>query len=218
MEVILTKDVPNLGSLGDTVQVKSGYGRNFLIPQGMALLAKGKASKELRHRLQYIKKLRDGKILLAKEQSLKLKTLNLEVKRKAGAEGKLFGSVTNRDLCELLKENNFDFSRRSILLNTPIRSVGIHEFSVRVHTEVTETLKIKVIGDITKKSPAEELVDKNLDNITIQEQEESKEQKEKKVLKENREQGESKEQKEKKVMKENKEQKEKKELKENKEQ
>ena len=61
MELILTEDVPNLGSLGDTVRVKSGYARNFLIPKGMALLSKGKGSKELRHRLEYLKKLRNYK-------------------------------------------------------------------------------------------------------------------------------------------------------------
>ena len=147
MKLILIEDVPNLGSLGDTIDVKPGYGRNYLLPQGMALLATGKASKELRHRLQYLEKLRAGKIALANEQAEKLKALNLEVVRKAGQEGRLFGSVTNRDLIELLKENNFELERRAIIINTPIRSVGTHEFTVRVHTEVSVTLQIKVIGE-----------------------------------------------------------------------
>ena len=136
MELILIEDVPNLGSLGDTVQVKSGYGRNFLIPKGKALLAKGKESKELSHRLEYIKKLREGKIELAKEQATKLSSLNLEIVRKAGKEGKLFGSVSNRDINELLKDNNFDFGRKSIILNSPIRSIGVHEFTVRIHSNL----------------------------------------------------------------------------------
>lgn len=147
MKLILIEDVPNLGSLGDTIDVKPGYGRNYLLPQGMALLATGKASKELRHRLQYLEKLRAGKIALANEQAEKLKALNLEVVRKAGQEGRLFGSVTNRDLNDLLKENNFELERRAIIINTPIRSVGTHEFTVRVHTEVSVTLQIKVIGE-----------------------------------------------------------------------
>ena len=147
MKLILIEDVPNLGSLGDTIDVKPGYGRNYLLPQGMALLATGKASKELRHRLQYLEKLRAGKIALANEQAEKLNALNLEVVRKAGQEGRLFGSVTNRDLNELLKENNFELERRAIIINTPIRSVGTHEFTVRVHTEVSVTLQIKVIGE-----------------------------------------------------------------------
>jgi large subunit ribosomal protein L9 len=155
VKLILTEDVPNLGSLGDTIEVKAGYGRNYLLPQGKALLATGKASKELRHRLQYLEKLREGKIALANEQSEKLNALKLEILRKAGLGGKLFGSVTNRDLVELLKENGFEIERRAILLNSPIRNVGTHQFSVRVHTEVTVTLQIKVIGDIDETSASE---------------------------------------------------------------
>ena len=147
MKLILTEDVPNLGSLGDTIEVKAGYGRNYLVPKGLALLATGKASKELSHRLQYLEKLRSGKIAIANEQAEKLNTINYEIVRKAGLGGKLFGSVTNRDLLELLKENGFELERRAILLNKAIRNVGTHEFSVRVHTAVTVTLQIKVIGD-----------------------------------------------------------------------
>jgi large subunit ribosomal protein L9 len=153
VKLILTEDVPNLGSLGDTIEVKAGYGRNYLVPKGMALLATGKASKELRHRLQYLEKLRAGKIALANEQAEKLNAIKYEIVRKAGLGGKLFGSVTNRDLVELLKENGFELERRAILLNTPIRNVGTHEFSVRVHTEVSVTLQIKVIGDSVETSP-----------------------------------------------------------------
>ena len=147
MELILIKDVPNLGSLGDTVKVKSGYGRNYLVPKGMALLSKGKESKELRHRLDYLKKLRQDKIDLAKDQASKLEALDLVVSRKAGPEGRLFGSVNNRDIDELLRENKFDFGRRAIIINTPIRKVGIHEFTVRIHSEVSQSMKIRVIGD-----------------------------------------------------------------------
>jgi len=153
VKLIQTEDVPNLGSLGDTIEVKAGYGRNYLIPKGMALLATGKASKELRHRLHYLEKLRAGKVALANEQAEKLNAIKYEIVRKAGLGGKLFGSVTNRDLVELLKENGFELERRAILLNTPIRNVGTHEFSVRVHTEVSVTLQIKVIGDSVETSP-----------------------------------------------------------------
>jgi len=150
MKLILTEDVPSLGSLGDTVDVKPGYGRNYLLPQGIALLATGKVSKELRHRLQHIEKLRAGKIAIAHEQAEILNTINLEVTRKAGPGGKLFGSVTNRDLRSLLKEQEFDFERKAIQLSSPIRSVGNHEFTVQVHSEVSVTMKIKVIGDSDK--------------------------------------------------------------------
>ena len=148
MKIILTQDVENLGSLGDTVEVKPGYGRNYLIPQGVALLATGKASKELRHRLQHLEKLREGEIGVALEQAEKLKTLKLEVTRKAGPGGRLFGSVTNRDLNLLLKENNFELNRRAIQLNSPIRDSGTHNFSVRIHSEVTVPMQVQVKGEI----------------------------------------------------------------------
>ena len=155
MKVILTQDVENLGLLGDTIEVKPGYGRNYLIPRGVALLATGKASKELRHRLQHLEKLREGKIALALEQAEKLKALKLEVTRKAGPGGRLFGSVTNRDLNLLLKENDFELNRRAIQLNSPIRDTGTHDFSVRIHSEVTVTIQVQVTGEI-EEMPAEQ--------------------------------------------------------------
>ena len=154
MKIILTQDVENLGSLGDTVEVKPGYGRNYLIPQGVALLATGKASKELRHRLQHLEKMREGEISLALEQAEKLKGLKLEVTRKAGPEGRLFGSVTNRDLNLLLKENDFELNRRAIQLYSPIRNTGTHDFSVRIHSEVTVPMQVQVKGEI-EEFPAE---------------------------------------------------------------
>ena len=155
MKVILTQDVENLGLLGDTIEVKPGYGRNYLIPNGVALLATGKASKELRHRLQHLEKLREGKIVLALEQAEKLKALKLEVTRKAGPGGRLFGSVTNRDLNLLLKENDFELNRRAIQLNSPIRDTGTHDFSVLIHSEVTVSMQVQVTGEI-EEMPAEQ--------------------------------------------------------------
>jgi len=148
VKIILTQDVENLGSLGDTIDVKPGYGRNYLIPQGVALLATGKASKELRHRLKHLEKLREGKIALALEQADKLKALKLEVTRKAGPGGRLFGSVTNRDLNLLLKESGFELNRRAIQLNSPIRDTGTHDYSVRIHSEVTVSMQVQVKGEI----------------------------------------------------------------------
>ena len=160
MKIILTQDVGNLGSLGDTVDVKPGYGRNFLIPQGVALLATGKASKELRHRLKHLAKLREGEIALALEQAEKLKALKLEVTRKAGPGGRLFGSVTNKDLNLLLKENKFELNRRAIQLHSPIKETGMHQFSVRIHSEITVTIQVQVngeIGDLSIKKESEGL-------------------------------------------------------------
>ena len=175
MKLILTEDVPNLGSLGDTIDVKSGYGRNYLLPKGIALLATGRVSKELQHRIQHLNKLREGKIELAHEQAEKLKTVKLEVVRKSGPGGRLFGSVTNRDLKELLKEKEFDVERRSIQLNSPIRNIGLHEFTVRVHSEVSVNMQIKVTGDsdesAVKKAAVNEPRDKNADEKIVDSEE-----------------------------------------------
>ena len=175
MKLILTEDVPNLGSLGDTIDVKSGYGRNYLLPKGIALLATGRVSKELQHRIQHLNKLRQGKIELAHEQAEKLKTVKLEVVRKSGPGGRLFGSVTNRDLKELLKEKEFDVERRSIQLNSPIRNIGLHEFTVRVHSEVSVNMQIKVTGDsdksAVKTAAVDEPKDKNADEKNVDSEE-----------------------------------------------
>ena len=175
MKLILTEDVPNLGSLGDTIDVKSGYGRNYLLPKGIALLATGRISKELQHRIQHLNKLREGKIELAHEQAEKLKTVKIEVVRKSGPGGRLFGSVTNRDLKELLKEKEFDVERRSIQLNSPIRNIGLHEFTVRVHSEVSVNMQIKVTGDsdesAVKTVAVDEPKDKNADEKNVDSEE-----------------------------------------------
>ncbi|MBT4184470.1 MAG: 50S ribosomal protein L9 [Deltaproteobacteria bacterium] len=175
MKLILTEDVPNLGSLGDTIDVKSGLGRNYLLPKGIALLATGRVSKELQHRIQHLNKLREGKIELAHEQAEKLKTVKLEVIRKSGPGGRLFGSVTNRDLKDLLKEKEFDVERRSILLNSPIRNIGLHEFTVRVHSEVSVNMQIKVTGDsdesAVKTVAVDEPKDKNADEKNVDSEE-----------------------------------------------
>ena len=160
MKLILTQDVPNLGVIGDAVEVKPGYGRNYLLPRGMALLASSKKSKELKHRLQYLEKLREGAIAQARETAEKLEALTLEVTRKAGLGDRLFGSVTYRDLLGIFKEHGFEFERRSILLPGPIRNVGTHPFAVRVHTEVRVDLSIKVIGEADAEQAAKELAEK----------------------------------------------------------
>lgn len=175
MKLILTEDVPNLGSLGDTIDVKSGFGRNYLLPKGIALLATGRVSKELQHRIQHLNKLREGKIELAHEQAEKLKTVKLQVVRKSGPGGRLFGSVTNRDLKKLLKEKEFDVERRSIQLNSPIRNIGLHEFTVRVHSEVSVNIQIKVTGDsdesAVKTAAVDEPKDKNVDEKNVDSEE-----------------------------------------------
>lgn len=150
MKIILIEDVPNLGVLGDHVQVKPGYGRNFLIPQGKAILASSKKSKELAHRMQFFQKLRDAAIESANGEAARLMLLDLKATKKAGLGGRLFGSVTNKDIAELLLEHGFEIPRRSIIPYEPIKTVGTHRVSVKLHTEVKVDINVKVLGETTE--------------------------------------------------------------------
>ena len=147
MKIILVQDIPNLGVLGDQVQVKPGYARNYLLPQGKAILASGKKSRELQHHMQFFEKLRQAAIENANSEAAKLVVLKLEIPKKAGPGGRLFGSVTNKEIMELLKEQGFDVSRRNIIPHEPIKTIGNHKVAVKLHTEVKVDIDIKVIGD-----------------------------------------------------------------------
>ena len=147
MKIILVEDVPNVGVLGDLVQVKPGYARNYLLPQGKAILASGKKSKELQHRMQFFKKLRQAAIENANGEAAKLLVLKLEIPKKAGPGGRLFGSVTNKEIMDLLQEQGFDVSRRNIVPHEPIKAIGIHKIGIKLHTEVKVDIDIKVIAE-----------------------------------------------------------------------
>lgn len=147
MKLILKQDVPNLGTLGDIVDVKPGYARNYLLPRGMALPATSQESKEFRHHMQYLTKQRQQEVDRARQRAALMKVLELEITRKAGPGGRLFGSVTNRDIQALLEEAGYSLERRSILLPGPIRNVGTHPFTVRIHTEVSLELTLKVTAE-----------------------------------------------------------------------
>ncbi len=159
MKIILTQDVPNLGVIGDQVQVKPGYARNYLLPKGKAILATSKKSKELQHRMQFFEKLRQAAIEEAKGEAQKLKELQLEITKKAGTGGRLFGSVTNKELADLLKEKGFDIIRRNIIPYEPIKTVGNHTVSVKLHTTVKVDVNIQVLaeaGEPESPPPAQE--------------------------------------------------------------
>ena len=123
MKVILTEDVANLGSLGDTVEVKKGYARNFLIPRNLAVVASSRNIKSQQHQLQDI----DRKVAhaLAEAQTLgeKLDGVSVILTRKAGDTGRLFGSVTNMDVADALAADGITVDRKDILLKDPIKQM-----------------------------------------------------------------------------------------------
>lgn len=144
MEVILTEDVAKLGRAGDLVRVKPGYGRNYLIPQGKALLATRGRVRELEHKKRVIEQ-RERKEVSAHEQlAQRLSALQLRFEVQAGEEGKLFGSVTTADIAGQLGEQGFEVDRRKIELADPIKQLGEYEVSVRLHREVTAQIKVEV--------------------------------------------------------------------------
>lgn len=145
MQVILTKDVAHLGSLGDEVRVKDGFARNYLLPRGLAIVSSNKNAAQIAHRRRWLEGQRAQAIEAARAEGEKVATLQLVVRAKAGPSGRLFGSVTNRDLQAALKELGYDLDRRSIVLLAPIKQVGSYTVTVRLHSEVKTEVAVRVL-------------------------------------------------------------------------
>jgi large subunit ribosomal protein L9 len=144
MKIILTQNVPNLGSLGDEVSVKDGYARNFLLPRGMAMAASGANARAIQHRRVFLDKQRQEAISAARGEADKVTALQVVVKAKAGTGGRLFGSITNRDLQAALAEQGLELDRKAIILHAPVKTLGTFTASVRLHTDVRVELEFRV--------------------------------------------------------------------------
>ncbi len=144
MKLILKENVEFLGQTGDIVKVAPGYGRNYLLPRGLAILATEKNAKALEHAKRQLAYKKNKELESAKLLSGKLEALKIELKHQSGEEGKLFGSVTNIDIANFIKENGFDIDRKKIVLAEPIKQLGDYEVPVKIHPEVVATLKVKV--------------------------------------------------------------------------
>jgi large subunit ribosomal protein L9 len=145
MKIVLHKEVEKLGVPGDVVQVADGYARNYLIPKGYAAPAtKGAAKNSNRLRRAHDQKVQKA-VLEAREVAAKLTASPLQVTARAGEEGKLFGSVTSADIArELEARAGTPVDRRTVHLAEPIRSLGTHEVTVRLHPEVEATVTVEV--------------------------------------------------------------------------
>jgi large subunit ribosomal protein L9 len=145
MEVILNKDVNRLGKAGEVVKVKDGFARNFLLPNGLAIL---KTQANLK-KLEQEKERRFFELEKAKKQAEGLKdrlaNLSLTIPVLIQEEDKFYGSITPLDLAAALKEEGFDIDKNSILLDEPIKSLGRYEVSVKLHPEVLAKIKIWVV-------------------------------------------------------------------------
>jgi large subunit ribosomal protein L9 len=146
MQIILTKDVDTLGRAGDLIRVKPGYGRNYLLPRGLALLATAANIRQLEHHRREIAA-QQAKIRAEHEaQAASLKEAVVSIPRKVGAEDKLFGSVSTKDIAAALAAQKMMIDRKLIKLPEPIKTVGEHEVEVRFSPEVSVKIKVQVIG------------------------------------------------------------------------
>jgi large subunit ribosomal protein L9 len=155
MKVILKEDVKALGSIGEIVNVKNGYARNYLIPKGLAVRADAKNLKEFEHHKRMIEfKLNKIKIL-AEQLRDKIEEIELNIPQKLGKSGKLFGSVTSLVLEKELEKKGLDIDRKKIMLKEPIKTLGNFTIDVKLHPEVIAKLKVNVIAEEEEKAKEE---------------------------------------------------------------
>lgn len=148
MEVILKQDVKNLGYKDDVVKVKPGYGRNFLIPRGMAAMATESTKKALTETVKQ-RAFKEQKVKTAAEgTAAKLKEMVVKVGAKVGESGKIFGSVTSVQLADAIKKLGYDVDRKNITMSDEgVKTVGTYTAEVRFHKEVTGTVTFEVVQE-----------------------------------------------------------------------
>jgi large subunit ribosomal protein L9 len=148
MEVILLQKVTNLGNIGDKVKVKPGYGRNFLLPQGKAALATAANLARFEERRAELEKLAEDELASAKLRSGQLENFRLQLKAKAGGEGKIFGSIGTADIAEALQTAGIRIERSEVRLHSgPIRVLGEHHVKLHLHADVIIDLPVDVVGE-----------------------------------------------------------------------
>ena len=148
MQVILLEKVINLGTLGDIVKVKDGYGRNFLIPQGKAKRATEANKAEFAAKRAELEKKQAEILDAAQVRGEKLAGFMLQITQKAGVDGRLFGSVTNHDIAEALNAQGFEVTKAEIRMpNGPLKAVGDHPVSVAPHSDVVVDITVSVLGE-----------------------------------------------------------------------
>jgi large subunit ribosomal protein L9 len=148
MQVILMEKVGNLGELGDVVKVKDGYARNFLIPQGKAKRATEANIKAFESRRSELEKAQAETLAKAQERGAKLEGTKIQITQKAGPDGRLFGSVTNYDIVEALQKHGHEVERANVRMpQGPLKQVGDFPIEIALHTDVTATITVSVLGE-----------------------------------------------------------------------
>lgn len=144
MRVILTQDVPKLGDMGEVVNVKPGFGRNHLIPKGMALPANERNARQFQHQLEQIERQKERLRLEALQIVGDLENVSVTIPRQVGEEDRIHGSVTNRDIEVALAAEGFKVDRRKIITDGAIRDLGVYRVEVKLHSEVRANIRVWV--------------------------------------------------------------------------
>jgi large subunit ribosomal protein L9 len=148
MEVILLQKVANLGNIGDRVKVRSGFGRNFLLPQGKATLATPDNIARFEARRAELERAAREHLTSAEERAAAMKDFKLTIRAKAGTEGKLFGSIGTSDIAEACTREGFKVERSEVRLpNGPLRMVGEHTVSLHLHADIDVPLHITIVAE-----------------------------------------------------------------------
>ena len=148
MQIILMEKVTNLGQLGDIVNVKSGFARNYLIPQGKAKRATEQAIAEFQSKRAELEKIQAAALAAAQAMAAKLDGLLVQISQKAGSDGKLFGSVTNANIAEALSGQGFAIERAMIRMpNGQLKQVGDYPLTISLHSDVSAHITVSVLGE-----------------------------------------------------------------------
>ena len=147
MKLILRADVENLGSLGDVVDVKPGYGRNFLLPQGLAMVASPANLKVFEQERKKLQAHMDSVRAEAQDLQARLEALDVVITMHVGDNDKLYGSVTTTIIGDTIAALGVDVDRRRILMDAPIRTLGEHPVRIRLHPSVIAVVPVKVVSD-----------------------------------------------------------------------
>jgi len=146
MKLILTQDISNLGSIGDIINVKNGYARNYLLPRSLAAIANENNIKELAHNKKVLSKRKEKHLKELGELASKLSKVKLTLPKQVGEENRIFGSVTTAEIEEQLVKEGFDISRKQIDIPSLIKTTGVYDVHVNLHLEVVAKFKIEIIN------------------------------------------------------------------------
>lgn len=146
VRLILSQDVPSLGTVGDVVNVRGGYARNFLLPRGMALVANERNKAAMEHHRRILEKKRMAMLAEAKKLASAIEKTSVTVSKQVGDEEKIFGSVTTAELEALLNKEGINIDKRNITILDDIKKVGVYTAQVKLHPEVAAKFKVWVVA------------------------------------------------------------------------